>query len=467
MRVKLSALLLLLSMSVAAFGQGINIAAEPLGSGAARYDRQQYIGQSDDRVLLLQHDGKSRVPQQLCLLDFGQNLLAQADLGQEEGGVCYGGFINGAYVDLLMAISDGGSLRVWRDRRSLLTLQPAAPQADIVHRRLLNGERHSLLVAAAQSQQHVALADIAFGTALQAEVRISLLGRDFEEQWQVPLSAKRVDGLFVSDSGVVVLWGIEGGKNLGFALVQQGRFVHYSAELPAVAADLQVVNYLDGCLLLSSMSTEGGKVNIFSYDVRTQELSSHVYTLTREERNRLMNRDDNRHLKRTHLKHCGIAQTIADGDGGYVVLDRTWGRSFDDVPAERQRSGWVVLKVSKQGTVGWVKSGRLLLRAPYEEAQLLGHRWLPTPEGIMLAYTVATAATDLPATEAIPQLTPRKQAAALTVVHLAHDGAMQMRSFKIGKQALIGAAHPTQHAGEYLMLLSDGDKGQFLHLNVD
>jgi hypothetical protein len=162
-----------------------------------------------------------------------------------------------------------------------------------------------------------------------------------------------------------------------------------------------------------------------------------------------------------------ICQRIADSDGAYLMVDQSWTTTYDNVPTGQQRMGMMVMRVDPNGKILWTTAKRTTTNTSWNDRDYLDYKWLPTPTGVMLAWTDHIANISFPPSKQVKLFSPFKSKATLNVWTLTHDGKEDLSFIELSRQTMAGPAHSLDTQGEYIVLLTSGNRQQLTKVKIE
>lgn len=476
---RLALLLAAMVMPLVATAQTIEFKAEAYGKMLAKANEPRFIGCKDGSVVMVDYKSRKAV---LARYDMAQNEQASVELGSAKEIESYGGFVNGDNVDLLNVHRTSTSMRIYRDRRDVLTLQPRGEQLTLAEYKGSSDDQYVFSLGVSPNQQLLAGVSVMAKKGFDAEVRVALYNRELEEYWHMDVQCPGFNQVLVSDSGEVVLayCTTDDKKYCTFTIVDGESTNQVSFKLlndDGITMEAALIRYGNGKLLVGTtvreenhvvmpIGTNIDRVDFFSCDVSNNVVTHTKHAITDLECNRMANDKDTKTPKHHWVQFGNLLQGIADDQGAYFMMDQTWTVSQNNIPVEYHHRGMLVIRVDADGHVQWTRPLRLEAESSYRGRNCIAYRWRTTPDGIMLAAAQNVKNIDLPDEKPIKALNVTKNKAVLSVITLDRTGRLNRQNFDIGKQTVFGAAH-TIDLGSYMLFLVGGNgKGQFARLNV-
>lgn len=475
----LLSLLAVLLIAIAGEAQTISFDQMPEAKGVIKNSIPHYIGSDGDNLLLIQRSG--RLKNRLELVKYNMSLKEQSRTevyGGEEYN-CYGGYINDGYIDLLYATYVGEGMRVFRDRRSLVTLAPEGEPLMLADYSGEKGDRFHFGNAVSPDGKLLAGVFVADRKVQGTEVKVGLYNHQLEAYWTQTCSHADFNNVYVSDEGDVILYSLSAKGECNFTILDGEETRNIRFQLPEGDMILQnvLLRYGDGNLLLATtvrhenhvvmpIGSNIDGIDIYCYNIASKKLTVQHHPFTMQEVNRLCNDKEDRDQRHMWVQFGHICQRIADTKGAYLMVDQTWTTTIENVPTEQQRMGMMVMRVEPNGKIKWTTVKRLTSNTKWNERDYIDYKWLTTPSGIMLAWTDHISNVTFPATKPVKLFTPFKHKATLNVWTLTPDGKEDQSFIELSRQALAGAAHSTDTPGEYLLLLSSGNRQQLTKVKL-
>ena len=477
-----SVAVMLLMGGMMAFAQTATLKTEPLGKALADDFSQKFIGATDRGVVLLEYSGFAylHTNQALVYYDYAQNELARVDMGKTKETACYGGFVNGDNVDMLLMTYDDNGMKVWRERRDL-SLREKGERLTLADFKGQKGDDFFFAMGTSANQQLLAGVFVASRKTQEPEMWVGLYSRELNEYWKMKVSTMPFTQVLVTDSGEVVLSYVNEKGLCSFMVVDGENENHYGFRLgdDAKICETSVIRYGDGKILMAAAvqeerrsvmpAKEAGpnidRIDIYCYDIESGKTSVVKHTFSDEETARLRNDKDKSGLKHHWVPFGNLQQSIADGTGVYVVIDQQWTVKTDGMPSDFNRVGMMVMRVSADGKVEWTRTWRMENNVHPNLRGIMGYGWQPCSDGIMLAVATNAKNVDAPEEKSVKPFKPTRQNAMLSVIKLKANGKASRKDFSIDDQGLIGAAH-CLGGDKYLLMLSGRRKGQFAHLEL-
>ena len=432
----------------------------------------RFIGCDKNQVVLIEMAGRLRNRMEVARYDLEQNELARAALTEDKNVECYGGYVNGEYVDLLMAETKENGLKVYRHRLDTAKLEIVDQPLTLADYKGTQGDRMGFALGVSQNQQLLA-GIYAIGREGQlGEVQVGLYSRELEEYWKMDSRCRRMEMMYVTDSGEVLLGNYVKGK-YNLYIMDGEQEEEYSFEADATFSEIRIARYAEGKVYFVYTHSDkpdwrepGTMINyvgVICFDTKTQRVSVERHSINKVEYNRLENQKDDARVKNEdyRLVYGSLNQTIEEDDGFYAMLDQTWRVTINGVPTEYHRMGMMVCHIDNEGKFEWVKSFRISTIASWEARNLASYRWVKGNEGLMLFWVESKSSAENPEEKPVKDFKALNSAGVLTAMLLRKDGSSERQHFEIAsKQSLLGGPHQLDD-GEYLMLMRGVTRGYF------
>lgn len=440
----------------------------------------QFIGADSHSLVLIQYSG--RLKNRLHLVRYNHSLQEQirALLPSEDGTTCYGGYINGSHIDLLFThLSDTG-LCVYRDRRNLATLQPEGSPTVLFRRSGQRDDNFAFAHAVSPNGQLLACVFVAQHEVQGTEIKVGLYDHQLEPYWTQTCTRSSFSDISVTDSGDIILssFSTSGQCHLTILDGEQVRDIQFQIPKGDPVLQRELLRYGDGNILVASairhenhtimpVGSNIDGIDIHCYNIEHRRLTTVRHTFTQQQVARLTNDKESQRQRHLWLQFGQIAQHIPDANGAYLIVDQSWRTTFNGTPTSQQRMGMLVIRVDADGNIQWTTSRRLNLSTQWETRYCLEHRWIPTPTGIMLAWTDHPANLTLQPGSRAKTFKPFKNKATLNVWTLTPLGKEDLSFIEISRQALAGWAHRLDTPGHYLTLLTSGRHQQLTKITIE
>ena len=472
---------LLAALLFATGGQAQTITFDqmPQAKGVIKNSIPHFIGCDGENLLLIQRSG--RLKNRLELVKYNLSLQEQSrtEVYGGEDYNCYGGYINDGHIDLLYATYVGEGMRVFRDRRSLATLAPEGEPLMLADYSGEKGDHFHFGNAVSPNGKLLAGVFVADRTAQGTEVKVGLYNHQLEAYWTQTCPRSNFNNVFVSDEGDVILYAFGDKGECTFTILDGEEIRNIEFRLPEGDMVLQrlLLRYGDGNILLATAVRHESHVlmpvganidgiDIYCYNIASKKLTVQHHPFTMQEVNRLCNEKEDRDQRHLWVQFGHICQRIADADGAYLMVDQSWTTTYDNVPTGQQRMGMLVMRVDRNGKIQWTTAKRLTSNTKWNERDYIEYKWLSTPSGIMLAWADNLSNVTIPSTKPVKIFSPFKHKATLNVWTLTPDGKEDQSFIELSRQALAGSAHSLDTPGEYLLILSSGNRQQLTKVKL-
>lgn len=477
---KITPLFFALLLAVSGMAQTISFDLKPEGRGTSQTTSPRFVGYDGERVVVVEETGLMKKKLALASYSNEEQELARVELGSGKELECYGGYINGQYVDLLNVTYQNEGMRVYRDRRDLKTLQPAGEQKDLVNYSGEKGDKFGFGMAVSPNQKLLAGVFVANRAVQGTDVYVGLYDHELEEYWKVSTKRLFFDNITVTDDGEVILYTMNSKGYCKFTILdgEKSEEVEFNIPTDDMILDHAFVRYGDGNIIVSTavrqenhtvmpIGSNIDRVDIYCYNIQRKKLNVERHPMTDMETLRLSNDKETKKPKHHWVQFGQIAQTMSDKDGGYVMIDQTWHVTVDGTPTEQHRMGMMVIRVNKDGKIQWTKTHRMNSKSIWKDRHLVGYRWLNAPDGIMLAWVDHAKNVTIPDDKPVNEFWALRRKGALTVWTLTPDGRSEQSYILVGSQSMAGAAHYLDTPGEYLVLLHGSRKGQLGTIKIE
>lgn len=473
------------TMALGAAAQEVNINFGQQDKGLAKAGAQRVLGSDGNSVVYLTQTGVMVPNRTIVSYDMAQREQASVKLGKIKlngswGLSCREAMVNGSKIDLLMVNRADDNLLVTRERRDMSTLALEGEPQVIAD--LKGGRNDELFVFSAVSpnRQLVAVATAKVEAGLGAEVRVSLYSREFEEYWSIEVPAYGFVDMIVNNEGEVAMTGLDekDGRVAVQATVTDGEkteHMDFSYKTSGVMIEWEPAYYANGRLVLVSAMREESKtimrvgVNIdcldaVSLDMTSGEVSVDHHRFSEEE---LADMENKKGLTTSYhwMNFGNLRQVLTDDEGAFVVIDNQWDTYSQYGLTHSERRGMMVLRVDKDGRIRWTRTERTYVKAASGLMPWASYRWVPTADGIMLAWTTNAKDAMKNRGETVKGLKVFDGGAELTVMTLDREGNAKKTRYGLGKQTLL--LSPTEiGTDEWLLFVSDRSKGAFGRLTI-
>ena len=397
---------------------------------------------------------------------------------------CYGGFINGQYVDLLMADWKGNDMTLYRERRDLKSLQPVGERLMLVDYKGTSGDNLGFRLSSSPNQSLLALMYYVGRETQPTEVQVGLYSRELEEYWKVDTKVRTTSMFYLTDSGEVVLGGRtkEGCKISIVDGETEKEYLIPDDELPKSVSEMSLARIANGKIYIVGTQRAEGKdyvsfqngtqVNrLFSlcYDIKRKRTSTHVYAITDQDRARILGLKDDYKWKKNDWKSVqffSLNQTMADRNGYYAMMDQMWTLRVDGALNSENRTGQLVMRVDNDGAIEWVRVFRMSQMAPAGALPMVHYRWLSTERGPMLVWAETKKSAEYAEDKPVVDYIAFKSSAVLTAAIIDRDGKLIRQHWPLpGKTGLQGRPVLMEN-GDWLVLLRGKSKGHLATLKM-
>lgn len=471
-------------MCLAAVLAGVKVSAQvaemevfPQGKALAKTYEPQFIGSDGQQTIFVQMAGRSKKKMELVSYDMEQKELVRVLVSDDKEVKCYGGYINGDYVDLLMAEWKDNDMRVYRDRRNAKTLQVAMEPQSLADYKGTKGDKMGFTLTVSPNQQLLAGIYIISRENQAAEVQVSLYNRELDEYWKMDSRCRRLDYMYVTDSGEVILGGYKNGTYTFYVLDGENEN-EYSFDYSAKMSEYKVARYANGKLYIvyahsgkesdNWMGTQVDYIGSICYDTKHNMVSDDRHDITPLEYNRMNNIKDEAKVKKNDCRvfYMNLVQSIEDKNGYYAMFDQMWRVSVNGVPSEFHRNGMMVLRVDNNGKFEWVKTFRIWNTSTWEARSQGDYRWIRTEKGPLLVWAECKMKQDLPENKPIKEYRQINSAGMLTAMLIDSKGDMERQHFALNaKQTLIGMPHRME-TGDLLLIIRGTSRGYFAKMEL-
>ena len=320
------------AFAAAAFAQNVTLQVEPEGKAFTKSYQQRFIGSDGQSVVLVQNAGRRKDKMELVRFDMQQNELGRVMIGTEKERDCYGGFVNGQHIDLLECTWKNDGMQVFRDRRSLQTLEREGDSVPLANFEGTKGDKMGLRLITSPNQELLACIYAVARESQNTEVQVALYSRELEEYWKMDTRHRRFDLLYLTDSGEVLL-GYYSGKEFSFTLLDGEKETSFEFPCDIAAKELTVARFANGKLQivgthpsqnhLDAWGTNIDQLISVCYDMKSRRVNENRYVFDQLDINRLDNEKDSYKIKKDNfvIGFGNLLQTIADKDGCYATAE--------------------------------------------------------------------------------------------------------------------------------------------------
>jgi hypothetical protein len=459
-------------------GQVADVEFLPQGKALAKTYEPRFIGCENGQAVFVEMAGRLRNKMELASYDMEQNELARLQLTDDKEVQCYGGYINGSNIDLLMSEMKDNGMRVYRERRDAQSLQPAGEALTLADFKGTQGDKMGFALGVSPNQQLLAGFFLVGRESQRGEVQVGLYNRELEEYWKMDSRCRRFDMMYVTDSGEVILGNYTDGSYNLFILDGEHE-EEYTFKADATFAEIQIARYAGGKVFL--VYTHSGKTNwhepgtqidhigVICFNTKTKDVRVERHNIDKQDFNRLNNERDEARVRKDDYRvlYMSLNQTLEDNGGCYAMLDQTWRVTLDGVPTEFHRLGMMVCRIADDGTFDWVKTFRFSIVSDWEARHLADYRWVKTKKGPLLVWVESKNSFDSPEEKPIKDFKPLNGSGILSAMLLANDGTTTRQHYEIAsKQSLLGGPHLLDD-GNYLLIMRGKSRGYFGKLIIN
>ena len=393
---------------------------------------------------------------------------------------CYGGFINGQYVDLLMADWKGDDMTLYRDRRDLQTLQPVGERLTLADYKGTSGDKMAFRLASSPNQKLLALMYYVGRETQATEVQVGLYSRELEEYWKVDTKVRSTSMFHLTDSGEVALGGMTG-QGCKVTIVDgetEKEYLIPKDDLPTNTPEMSLARIADGKIYIVATQridskdyipalngTQVDKVVSLCYDTKRNATSTHAYKITDQDRARMIGVKDDYKWKKNDWKcvqFFSLNQTMVDRDGYYAMMDQMWTVTVDGVLSCENRTGQMVMRVDNDGAIEWVRVFRMSQTAPAKAMPMIHYRWVSTPKGPMLLWVEAKKSAEYPEEKPVVDFETFKTSGVITAALIGRDGKLVRQHWPLPGRTGLQGRPVLMENGKWLILQRDRSKGKFL-----
>ena len=445
-----------------------------------------FIGSDGNRAVYVEHIATRKTERaELVAYSMDRQELVRLVLidGKDKDRRCYGGFVNGQYVDLLMADWKGNDMTLYRERRDLQTLQPAGERLVLADYKGTSGDNMGFRLSSSPNQSLLALLYYVGRENQPTEVQVGLYSRELEEYWKVDTKVRRTSMFFLTDSGEVALGGIDGEGCKITILDGENEVEHLipTDELPQNAPEMQLARIAKGKIYIVGTQREESKILkgvngtqvsvLFSlcHDTKTHNTTARYRSLTDQDRARICCEKDDYKWKKSDLKTVrffSLNQTFADRDGCYAMMDQTWTVTMDGRLSTENRSGQVVMRVDDEGEIEWVRIFRMSQTGTASELPMVHYRWVMTDRGPMLVWAETKKSAEYADNEPVIGFVPFSTAGVLTAAIIDSDGNITRQHWPLAAKTGLQGRPTMMENGDWLLLLRGKTKGHLATLKV-
>lgn len=390
-------------------------------------------------------------------------------------------FVHGNEIDLLMSDTRDNGLVVTHERRTMATLELQGEARTLAN---LSGTKDDGLFffsAVSPNGKLLATATAKVEAGIGAEVRVTLYSDKIEEYWSMEVPAHGFSDMMVSNDGEVVLVGMQEKDGRGTVQVtvadgEKSDYQSFGYKTNGVLKEWAPAFYKDGRVVLVAAMQSDYKTlmrvgpNIDCIDAVSCQMASGEVTVDRHsfgeaELARMENKKGNTTGYRW-MEMGNLQQVIGDEEGAFAVVDNQWDTYNQNGWLSRERRGMMVLRIGADGRFKWVRTERTYTYAHANSRDIIRYRWLPTEEGIMLAWTTNSKDLGKGDDEKVKGSKLYIGSSELTVMTLDREGQTKKANFSLGGLALHLFPTPLGK-GEWLLLATGKTKGKFGKLKIE
>ena len=455
------------------------------GKGLAKTFEPQFIGSDGQVAVFVQMAGRMKNKAELVSYDMEQKELARVRLSENDDLRSYGGYVNGNYADLLMAEWKGEDMKVYRDRRDKTTLQPVGEPLVLSEYKGTKGDKMAFTIQPSANEELLAGIYIIGREGQPVEMQVSLYSRELEEYWKMDTRCRKLDFVYVTDSGEVLIGGYNNpGKFLVYVLDGENEESYTFEEEFGKISEARIARYAKGkiYIVLAHSGREKNEIHpmvdyiaSLCYDTKRKEASVDKHVITQMEYNRLNNNvKDDAKVKNVmsnkkddyRVPFFSLNQVIPDKDCCYAMFDQSWRVTLDGRPSEWNRYGMMVARVDNDGKFEWINTCHFYGCSAWDSRSFSGYRWVRTDKGLLLVWAENKTNIKNKGEEQMRAYTPMNSAGMLTAALLDGDGSMVRQHFEMpSKQSLMGYPHKMDN-GDYLLFIRGKSQGFFAKLKL-
>ena len=469
-----------LVLAVAVQAQVADLHEYAQGRAVTKSYSPMFIGCDGSRIAFIEFSGRMKNKVELATYDMNQKELARTLVTEDKEMRCYGGFINGSHIDLLMVHWKGEDMHVFRERRDLATLKPEGEPLVLADYHGTKGDKMSFSLGSSANNELLATTYVVARETQDAEVQVALYSRELEEYWKMDSRCRKFNMIHVTDSGEVLLGNTNTGEGKFYISILDGETeVSHSFEIGMKRmAESSIARYVDGKIYV--LASHMGKENLMEmgiqsdyyvsacYDTRRKTVTTDRHDITKTEYNRLNNYKDDKKVKKDDYRiiFFNMDQVVADKDGYYAVFDQSWTTSVNGVPESKNRTGNIVVRINNEGKIEWTKTFHMASYTEYESQSMINYHWVPTERGLMLVWVRNKKDSTYPAEKPVNMFQPFKSAGVLGVMLIDRKGETTLQDFPLpAKNALMGKPHRMDN-GEWLLVIRGMSKGHLATMKL-
>lgn len=397
---------------------------------------------------------------------------------------CYGGFINGQYVDLLMADWKGDDMTLYRDRRDVQTLQPVGERLTLADYKGTSGDKMAFRLASSPNQKLLALMYYVGRETQATEVQVGLYSRELEEYWKVDTKVRNTSMLHLTDSGEVALGGMtaQGCKITIIDGENENEYVIPKEDLPGNTQEMSLARIAGGKIYIVATQridskdyiaalngTQVDRVVSVCYDTKRKSTTTHSYKINDQDRARIIGMKDDYKWKKNDWKcvrFFSLNQTMVDRDGYYAMMDQTWTLTVDGRLASENRTGQMVMRVDNDGAIEWVRVFRMGQTVSANAMPMVHYRWVSTAKGPMLVWAETKKSADYAEDKPVVDFEVFKSSGVLTAAIIGRDGRLVRQHWPLPGRTGVQGRPALMENGDWLLLQRGRSKGRLMVLKV-
>ena len=446
--------------------------------------KPRFIGCSDNRMFQVEDHGRRTNTYTLVAYNYDMVEQQHASLGTGDSLEAYGGYINGQHIDLLLADLSKNGMRVYRDRRSLSTLETEGDPLELCN---LKGEKGDVFdFATATSPNGKLLAGI-FMAQYQgqgADLRIALYNRELEEYWNMAVPSATFNRAYLTDEGDVILYtlGNKKDKSCHFTVVDGESIHHYSFTLEpdegTKIMESAFLRYGNGKIIVANtvreenhtvmpVGTNIDRIDIVCYDIHKNTLVTRKHPFTDQETHRLCNTKEKNSPRHHWVQFGQIDQTLADQNGAYLMVSQGWNVMQGTIPTEYHTCGMMVMRVDADGKILWTRTQRYLAHVGWGWRRTIIPHWRNTADGIVLAWTDNAKNITNPGNTPYKEFKATMQKSTLNIWILHPDGRETQSYVQTDKVVIDAPLHALDTPGQYLAILRDTQKTRLSFITIE
>lgn len=442
-----------------------------------------FIGSDGNRVVYIENaDTRKKKRTEIVAYDMNRQELERVLLIEGTDTRCYGGFVNGTFVDLLMADWKGDDMTLYRYRLNLQSLGVEGERKTLVDYKGTTGDEMGFRLTSSPNQQLLAILYYVGRETQPTEVQVALYSRELEEYWKVDTKARQAGVFFLTDSGEVAIGGI-GSRGCKLTIVDGETETEHlipAADMPQSISEMNLARVANGKIYI--VGTHKGVSNYYNgtmvdklfslcHDTRSGRTSTYWYELSMQDRNRIVGLKDEYKSRSTKpqdkcVQFFSLNQTMTDRDGYYAMMDQLWTVTVDGVLNRKQRTGQVVMRVDNDGKIEWVRVFRMCQVSPANVMPMVHYRWLSTVRGPMLVWAEAKNSAEYAEGKPIADYVVFKSSAVLTAAIIDREGNIVRQHWPLPSKTGLQGRPVLMETGDWLMLLRGKSKGRFATLKL-